>query len=115
MKDVRLRKLLSKGPNFREHRTINFKKCKEEIIKVLDNFILKYKMNSQDVNDWKNNIIKAVDDRIQHLKPLVKYNVSKPVLKDDSSVSCLENLKQQFEIVPIDKASNNIAFICKAF
>ena len=72
-------------------------------------------MNSQDVNDWKNNIIKAFDDRIQHLKPLVKYNVSKPVLKDDSSVSCLENLQQQFVIVPIDKASNNIAFICKAF
>ena len=72
-------------------------------------------MNSQDVNDWKNSIIKAVDDRIQHLKPLVKYNVSKPVLKDDSSVSCLENLQQQFVIVPIDKASNNIAFICKAF
>ena len=36
-------------------------------------------------------------------------------MKDDSSVSCLENLQQQFVIVPIDKAANNIAFICKAF
>ena len=96
-----MRKLLSKGPNFREHRAINFKKCKDEIIKALENFILKYKLNSQDINDWKNNIIKAVDERIYHLRLFVKYNVSKPVLKDESSVSCLENL-QQFVIVPID-------------
>ena len=115
MKDVRLRKLLSKGPNFREHRTINFNKCKIEIIKALENFILKYKLNNQDINDWKNSIIKAVDERIYRLKPFVKLNVSKPVLKNDSSVACLEDLQQQFVIVPIDKASNNIAFVCKAF
>ena len=115
MEDVRLRKLLSKGPNFREHRAINFNKCKIEIINALDNFILKYKLSNQDINDWKNNIIKAVEERIYRLKPFVKYNVSKPVLKNDSSVACLEDLQQQFVIVPIDKASNNIAFVCKAF
>ena len=60
VKDVRLRKLLSKGPNFREHRAISYKKCKEEIIKALDNFILKYKLNSQDINDWKIILLKQL-------------------------------------------------------
>ena len=60
-------------------------------------------------------IIKAVDERIYRLKPFVKCKESKPVLKNDSSVACLEDLQQQFVIVPIDKASNNIAFVCKAF
>ena len=115
VEDVRLRKLLSKGPNFREHRAINYNKCKIEIINALDNFILKYKLSNQDINDWRNSIIKAVEERIYRLKPFVKFNVSKPVLKNDSSVSCLEDLQQQFVIVPIDKASNNIAFVCKAY
>ena len=60
VKDVRLRKLLSKGPNFREHRSINFKKCKDEIIKALDNFILKYKLNSQAINDGKIILLKQL-------------------------------------------------------
>ena len=50
VKDVKLRKLLSKGPDFREHRSINFNKCKIEIIKASDNFILKYKLSNQDIN-----------------------------------------------------------------
>ena len=115
VKDVKLRKLLSKGPNFREHRSINLNKCKIEIIKALENFIFRYKLSNQDINDWKNSIIKAVEERIYRLKPFVKFNVSKPVLKNDSSVACLEDLQKQFVIVPIDKASNNIAFVCKKF
>ena len=115
VEDVKLRKLLSKGPNFREHRNINFNKCKEEIVKALEIFIEKHKLNNQEINDWKFNIIKAVDEKIFRLKPFVKSSVSKPVLKNDSAVACLEQLQQQFVIAPIDKASNNIAFICKAF
>ena len=115
MEDVKLRKLLSKGPNFWEHRSINYSKCKDEIINALEIFIEKHKLNNQDINDWKYNIINAVDENIFHPKPFVKSSVSKPVLKTDSADACLEQLQQQFVIAPIDKASNNIAFICKAF
>ena len=37
------------------------------------------------------------------------------MLKDRECLSYLEELKQRFVIVPIDKASGNIAFICKRF
>ena len=119
VEDVKLRKLLSKGPNYREPRTINYNKCKSEIFKSLDHFITvlieRYKLDIQDLNDWRTAIITALDDKINHLKSFVKPKAVKPVLKNDVSLSCLEKLQQQFVLVPIDKASNNIAFICKYF
>ena len=114
-----MRKLLSKGPNYREPRTINYNKCKSEIFKFLDHFITvlieRYKLDIQDLNDWRTAIITALDDKINHLKSFVKPKAVKPVLKNDVSLSCLVKLQQQFVLVPIDKASNNIAFICKYF
>ena len=74
-----------------------------------------YKLDIQDLNDWRTAIITALDDKINHLKSVVKPKEVKPVLKNDASLSCLETLQQQFVLVPIDKASNNIAFICKEF
>ena len=50
-----LRKLLSKGPNYREPVPINYIKCKNEIIKSLAKFftllIEKYKLNNQDLRE----------------------------------------------------------------
>ena len=40
---------------------------------------------------------------------------SKPVLKDPDAISYLEQLHENFVVVPIDKASNNVAIICKRF
>ena len=119
VEDAKLRKLLYKGPHFREPKSINYNKCKNEIIKSLDDFINflieRYKLDIQDLNDWRNAVITAVENKIYQLKFFVKPKATKPVQKNDSSLSCLENLKQQFVLVPIDKAANNIAFICKAF
>ena len=119
VEDVKLRKLLSKGPNYREPITVNYNKCKNEIIKSLDKFITmlieKYKLNIQDLNNWRTAIITELEERINHLKSFVKPKAAKPVLKNDSSLTCLKTLQEQFVLVPIDKASNNIAFVCKSF
>ena len=92
VEDVKLRKLLSKGPNYREPRTINYNKCKNEILKSLDNFITllieRHKLAIQDLNDWRTAIITALDDKINHLKSVVKPKEVKPVLKNDASLSC---------------------------
>ena len=119
VEDVKLRKLFSKGPTYREPKSINYNKCKIEIIKSLDNFITllleKYKLDFPDLDDWRTAIITTVENKINHLKSFVKPKATKPVLKNDSSLLCLENLQQQFVLVPIDKAANNIAFVCKSF
>ena len=56
-----------------------------------------------------------MERRIDRLKKHIIPKTTKPVLKNDSSLACLENLQEKFVLVPIDKASNNIAFVCKAF
>ena len=87
----------------------------ESIDKFISSLTERYKFNIQDLNDWKNATIAEVERKIYRLKRYVIPKTTKPVLKNDSSLSCLENLQEQFVLVPIDKAANNIAFICKSF
>ena len=72
-------------------------------------------MAIQDLNDWRNATIAEVEKKIYRLKRHVIPKTTKPVLKNVSSLSCLEDLQKQFVLVPIDKAANNIAFVCKSF
>ena len=119
VEDAKLRKLLSYGPNFREPKCINYNRCKNEIINSLDDFINslseRYKVDIQNFNDWRNATITELEKRIYQLKTYVRTKATKPILKNDSSLACLEKLQQDFVLVPIDKAANNIAFICKSF
>ena len=53
--NTKLRKLLSKGPNYRESVTINYNKCLKAIelalISAIDNFSTKYQINKQEFNN----------------------------------------------------------------
>ena len=115
----KLRKLLTKGPNYREPRTTNLNKAKKEIITALTQCIErlanKTKNNIATFQSWKECIIAKIDLRINHLNNTLKVQQTNPVLSDPEVKSYLENLHRRFVIVPIDKASNNFAFICKSF
>jgi hypothetical protein len=37
------------------------------------------------------------------------------VFKDQAAVKCLSSLHDKYAIVPADKASNNIVFVCKSY
>ena len=103
----------------KEPKAINYNKCRNEIVESIDNFIMflteRYGLAIQDLNDWRSATIAEVEKKIYRLKRHVIPKTTKPVLKNDSSLSCLEDLQKQFVLVPIDKAANNIAFICKSF
>ena len=115
----KLRKLLTKGPNYREARTLNYNKCKKEIADSLgvtiDSLAVKYGVNKSDFNDWKKNILQQVDQRVRNLKSKKVPSVTKPVLEDEDALAALSDLHSKFVVVPIDKASNNVAIICKRF
>lgn len=107
------------GPNFREPCTINFSKTLTEIKTDLDSCIDKManktKKEASNFSAWKESVLTAVKQKIELLKN--KYHPMKtyPVLQDPEVLSYLENLQQHYVIVPIDKAANNFAFICKKF
>ena len=119
IENQKLRWLFSKGPNYREAKPFNLKKSKESIISSLDETIVKlsdrYKINNELFTNWKDKILQKVDTRIASLRNKTSPLSSKPVLKDPTTVAYLENLHKKFVIVPIDKASNNVAIVCKRF
>ena len=57
----KLRKLLSKGPNYREPKTLNYSKCKKEInstlLLAIDSLSVKYHLEKEDFTSWKNKIV----------------------------------------------------------
>jgi hypothetical protein len=113
----KLRRLFSKGPNYREAKQINLKKCKESIIHALDDTILnlsaKYSIDCQLFSNWKNLVLSKVDSRINSIR--ITPQRTKPVLQDPVVRAHLDDVHKKFVIVPIDKAANNVAIICKRF
>ena len=120
IQNSRLRKLISKGPNYREPQTVNWRKSKEEVVKGLDMCISNY-MNScnglqrDSFALWKAKIIEKVDSKITSLKTRIRVHKTNPVLKDPESTDYLKSLHDRYVLVPIDKAANNVAIICKRF
>ena len=115
----KLRKLLTKGPNYRENRTINYSKCTKEINDSLDlcalNLASKYKIELSSLDNWLSLIKQKVDNKVRKLKSTTVPQQTKPVLQDENVVRYLADFHKKYVLVPIDKASNNIAIICKQF
>ena len=117
--DTKLKTLLAKGPKYREPLPFSCDRAKEEILLGLDSCIDSWS-NKAGVDraaflDWRNTIIECIDRRIRSLNTSNRKSTYHSILKSSSSSSCLRQLQSKYVMVPIDKAANNIAFICKRF
>ena len=65
------------------------------------------------MSDWVRTIRSLVRNRIDNLKKQVNKR-PKSVFNDHDARKCLSSLHEKYVIVPADKASNNIIFVCKA-
>ena len=113
----KLRKLLCKGPKYREPVSINVSNCKTEIKNSLTKFSSDW-CNKKGVpvkcfTQWISIVMEKVNKKIEELKNKFKFSRVKQVLRDPEVVSYLKILQEQYAMCPIDKAANNIAFICK--
>ena len=115
----KLRKLFVKGPKYREPSLIDFSKAKQCINNGLREFITsnckKLKIVKGEFSEWKQVILDKLDQKITILKHKVKVRHISKTLSDKNANDCLENLKEKYVLVPIDKAANNVAFVCKRF
>ena len=75
----------------------------------------KTKHKKTDFNTWKKSVIDRVINKIKIFKTKFNPQKTNPALKDPIVLKYLEELQRKFVIVPVDKASNNFAFICKTF
>ena len=115
----KLRKLLCKGPKYREPVSINFSNCKTEIKNSLTKFSSDW-CNKKGVpvkcfTQWISIVMEKVNKKIEELKSKFKFSRVKQVLRDPEVVSYLNILQEQYVMCPIDKAANNIAFVCKKY
>jgi len=119
VKDNKLRKLLSKGPKYREPTTLNFDKSKEVIINGIKECVTKlsakYVIDVNKFDDWVQTILQLVDNKISLLENRIEVVDHHSVFENFSSKRCLEELQHNYIMVPIDKASNNVAFVCKRY
>ena len=117
--DQKLRKLFSKGPNYREAKTVNYHKCKQSIefslISSIEQMASKYNLEVQNFFSWKDKILQLVDQRINVLKSRNVPSATKPILQDEQTLTSLAELHSRYVVVPIDKAANNVALICKRY
>ena len=71
--------------------------------------------NGVDLRSWKEKVMERVDAKIISLKQKITPRMTNPILKRDHVQAYLDNLHKNFVLVPIDKAANNIAIICKKY
>ena len=115
----KLRKLFSKGPNYREPITPNFENAREEIVKMMNDLINtwsnKFKLDKRVFLDWKSEFEKLLSERISSVSK--NFNIRKvvPTLEQISPKKALNYLQKKYVITSIDKATGNVAFICKRF
>ena len=92
--NLKLRKVLSKGPNYREKRTINFNVAKREILNSICNLSEKlknkYKLHNDSLNAWKDKITTLLSQKITNLKHSIHISHAKPFLNDPAVVRDLE-------------------------
>ena len=115
-----LRKLMSKGPNYREPKSINWNRCKDTIREGIKECSRKLSSSKKNVSEndllgWETEVLNETERKIQSLKQKIRPKKTNPILKQQTVTNYLKELHSKFVLVPIDKASNNIAIICKRF
>ena len=113
----KLKNLIFKGPKYREPVEIDWGVAKEQIRLGLEEYLEKMSddkgIDKSCFSEWFSTVLTLVDNKISLLKNKIKTKPVKSVFKNYEVKDNLKRLKEAFVIVPIDKANNNIAFICK--
>ena len=121
IKNAELRKLIAKGPNFRENRKHDldktFKLIKEGLEEYIEDWSKKEKKSKIRLNEWKSKVLEKVKKNIEKIKETRFYNPGNPkrTLSKKEPKDELARLQNLYVMTPIDKASNNISFVCKKF
>ena len=117
--DRRLRDLMRKGPNYREKEPMHWSIARKSVMEDLNKFITKWSTRTGKDEacflEWKNKLIEMIDMKYRRLKDKIQVQPVKKVLKIPECSKELDDLQRKYVLVPIDKAANNISFVCKKY
>ena len=119
IKNNKLRKLFAKGPKYRETKFIDWNAVESSMLQSVrdcaQSWCDKSKKDIIILRSWIAVVSEKIKSKISSLKKSSMYKEVNEVLKSADCLKALHDLHSKFVIVPIDKASGNIAFVCKTF
>ena len=106
------------GPGYRESQKVKWPALLDDLHTSLKSCIDKWaqqeKVDSQVLMEWYNKVIEDASKAVARLSMKSK-KTKKMTLKSPTISKILKDLQKDFVFVPTDKASNNIAVVCKKF
>jgi hypothetical protein len=115
IENKQLRKLLCLGPEKQKIRWHSFfKNVKTVLREYIVDWAKREQVDVQLLKEWETKVLEDINRTIQRLKKRSK-KTKKMILKSPTILKQLEELQEKFVFVRTDKASNNIAIICKKF
>ena len=112
-----LRKILVRGPKFRSTKPINFNDARDSILTGVSDCIkcwcLKNAIPYITFSEYLQKVKESVDSKIVSFSKNINIHMVNAGLNDTSVSNSLKLLQDKFVITPIDKATGNIAIICK--
>ena len=120
IKDRVLRKLISKGPSFREQNNLNWqlnlKICAKAVKEYKNKWANKEGVDRHVPGEWEGTVLSFLKSKIAKLKGKYGTKVKfKQVLRDRIHLGYLKTFQDKYVIVPADKAGNNVIIICKQY
>ena len=117
VKDRQVRKLLIKGPTYREQNNINWKKNEELCIEAVRKYKTKWarteNVDACVLTNWEQEVVGYIKEKIRYLQRKHVRRRKKQVLLDTKHREYLEDFHKQYVLVPADKAANNVIVVCK--
>ena len=114
----KLRKIISKGPKYREQKSFtwshNFKIIMDSVEEYARSWAKREDVEVETLSEWVRSIKKLVKRRLYVLSKTISTKAHS-VFKDPKVAECLSSLHRDFVVVPADKAANNVVIVCKAF
>ena len=110
-----LKSVLSKSLNFCEVPDCNIIRTYASVQSALDKFIHSISESSKLQHSafavWK----KIILNKVNHIVVKSPKYPANPILSDAQNIQDLTAIQGRFVIVPVDKASNIVSFVCKRF
>ena len=112
----KLRDILSKGPKYREPRSFTWKQNSTLILDSVEEYSRRW-AKKKDVevdtlSEWVKSVMSLVNRRVSVLSRTMSRR-HESVFDDPDIAAELAEIHEKFVVVPADKASNNIVFVCK--
>ena len=116
VRNRKLRRILEKGPKYREQNNIDLHLNKEILTKAVDDYAKNWSKREgchvSALEEWSETVKLIISNRInslQHRSFLPCYRI----LEGPHIKAYLTELQSKYVLVPADKAGNNIIFVCK--